>query len=148
MTVSEWLSSLFKKEQHEWFACDLTKSFSKMNNSLEKFIFFACFNSFSLLFPLLCPIMNRSHRSLLSCSLQNSDHKQIAPVALYKRATVSDFLVQSDGSDLLFFTSQSLLHSQKTSDSLEKPKSEFSTLIKDNAMFIFWLFNVCCQKQR
>ena len=43
----------------------------------------------------------------------------IAPVALYKRATVSYSL---------FFKSKSRFRSQKTSNLLEKPKSEFPTL--------------------
>ena len=35
---------------------------------------------------------------------------------------------KSNGNDELFFTGESLLRSQKTSDSLEKPMSEFPTL--------------------
>ena len=56
--------------------------------------------------PFLIPKVNRSGRSLLShsffkeqrelfcthCSLQKSDCEQIAPVDLYKRATMSDSL--------------------------------------------------------
>ena len=36
--------------------------------------------------------------------------------------------IKKFGSDSLFFTSESLFSSQKTSESLEKPMSEFSTL--------------------
>ena len=37
-------------------------------------------------------------------------------------------LQKSDGSDSLFFKSKSLFRSQKASESLEKPMSEFQTL--------------------
>ena len=54
-----------------------------------------------------------------------SDHEYIAPVALYKRATISNSLPllfnKSNGIDALFFMSESHFGSQKTSDSLEKP---------------------------
>ena len=50
-------------------------------------------------------------RSSLFRSLKQSDRERITPVALYKRATFSDSL---------FFTSESLFRSQKTSDLLKK----------------------------
>ena len=58
--------------------------------------------------------------------------EQFAHVTHYKRAAVSDSLrslmTTGDGSNLLFFMSESLSRSQKTSESLEKPMSEFPTL--------------------
>ena len=83
-----------------------------------------------LFFPFLCPRANPScrfllSRSSLSCSLQKSDHERNAPVALYIRAAVSDSL-------RLLITkknnrSKSLFPSQKTSEMLQKPMSEFPT---------------------
>ena len=65
--------------------------------------------------------MNHSRRSLLF-------------VAPYKRATMSNSLptlMIKEGHDLFalfpMFIALSLFHSQKTSDSLEKPMSEFPT---------------------
>ena len=71
---------------------------------------------------------------------------RFALVALYKRTTVSESLLSfftkerlkaicsrrsvqnRDGSNSLFLKKESLFRSQKTSDSLKKPKSEFPTL--------------------
>ena len=88
---------------------------------------------------LLCPGANQSCRSSLICSFVKSDlsdwllhslHKsnreQTVPIALYKRATISNSLpslfkmrdrAKSDGT---------LFRSQKMSNLLEKPKSTFS----------------------
>ena len=82
-TMSKLLLLLCKKEQHGWFARASRESLSKMSDLLKKIhIFLFVFDSFSLLFPFLCPRANRSHRSLL-----------FAPNALYKRATMSDWLL-------------------------------------------------------
>ena len=55
-------------------------------------------------------------------SLQKTDHERFAQVAhaWQKRS----------GGDLVFFTSESLFRSQKTSESLKKPMSKFPTLPK------------------
>ena len=76
VTMSEWLSSLCKKERHEWFACDSSKLLSKMSNSLRKKTYFM-FLTLLHCFPFLYPRANLSRRSSLS---------------LYKRVTVSDLL--------------------------------------------------------
>ena len=126
---------------------------------LKKFFLYHVFTSFLLLSPFLGPRANRSQCSLFghsflksngsdsllslftkewpwancSCrSLQKSDREPIAPVALYKRATMSGLLP-------LLFTKEwrerfsritiFLFCSQKTSNSLEKPESKFSTLV-------------------
>ena len=46
-------------------------------------------------------------------------------------------LQKGGGNDSLFFTSESLFRSQKTSESLEKPLSEFPTL--DTILFKIYL---------
>ena len=114
-TMSKLLLLLCKKEQHGWFARASRESLSKMSDLLKKIhIFLFVFDSFSLLFPFLCPRANRSHRSLLSRSflksyrsdllsslftkerpwgnhsqrsLQKSDHERLAPFAHDKRET-------------------------------------------------------------
>ena len=75
---------------------------SKNEQFAQKNSYFSpCFDSFLLRFRFLCPKANCSH-----CSLQKSDHEQIAPIALkqksdcewiapialYKRATSSELL--------------------------------------------------------
>ena len=117
-TVSELISSLFKKsdrermaldffkkEQCQWFAHDSSELLSKTSDSLE----ITCFWQFFTAVP---PFYAKK--------------KQIAPIALYKRVTVSELLPplckkewlwtnwscrslkKSDRSDSLFFTSESL----------------------------------------
>ena len=44
-------------------------------------------------FFLFMPRANHSHRSLLSRSIKKSDREQITPIALYKRAALSDLLL-------------------------------------------------------
>ena len=65
-TMSKSLLSLCKKERHEWFPCDLSKSLSKTSNSLNKIHIFHMFSSFSLLSPFF---MTKSE-SLLSLFAQ------------------------------------------------------------------------------
>ena len=84
------------------------------------------------------------HSSLFALSLTIAHFKERpwALIALYKRATMSDSLPslfslqKSDRSDLLFFKSTSLFRSQKTSDSLKKPMSEFPTLLNCQCVII------------
>ena len=125
------LRSFAKKYQsdHEWFT--LVKR-ATMSQSL------------SSLFKKEQPWANHSH-----CSLQKIDRERITLVAILlmnqanrsqknkqfsqKNAffvfhCFSPFKNKSDGSDLLFFKSKSLFDSQKTSDSLKKPKSKYPHL--------------------
>ena len=64
--------------------------------------------------------------------------ERFTPVALYKRATMSNSLrslmTKSNRSDSLFFMSEFLFHSQKMSESLQKPMSEFPTLYIDRVL--------------
>ena len=109
----------------------------------KKFIFFVVFDSFSLLFPFfyvqerstpisLCSValFLRETGAILLCRyLQKSDHEQITPVALYKRATMSDSLRLLTTKELRArFMSELLFCSQKTSEVLEKLMREFPTL--------------------
>ena len=150
--MSELLSSLFKKQWHEWFNYVSSELLSNNKQfSWKKIIFFVCF---SLLFPFLCPRANRSPRSLL---LFLKRHYRFAFVAFYKRVTVNELLPsliskkrpwvilsccslqKSNGSDLLFSKSESLFcllaHKKraicppKMSNSLKRPKSEFQPCI-------------------
>ena len=87
---------------------------------------------------------------LLSAQLLffKEQRERFAVVALLKSVTVSELLLllftkewlcaicsrthdktASDKSDLLFFMSESLFRSQKRNDSLEKPMSQFQTLV-------------------
>ena len=78
----------------------------KTNNYLEKLsIFHHVFDRFWLLFPFY------ALEQIAPLLFFKEQREQFVLIALYKRAT---------GSDLL----QSLFRSQKTSDSMEKPKSE------------------------
>ena len=104
-----------------WFAFSLSKNerFAR-KNSIRSF-----HHVFSLLYPYLCPRANRSRRSSLRRSLQKSDRERerFAPLAIKKE----------QNRDSLFGKQRitiSLFRSQKTSNFLEKPKSEFPTLIK------------------
>ena len=76
------MSEFFKKEQLECFSRDLSKSLSKTSDLLEKIHIFVCFWQFFTAFPLF---MSKSE---LLPSL-------FAPVAHYKRATVSKSLFRS-----------------------------------------------------
>ena len=67
------------------------------------------------------------------------DHERIAQVNLIKKTTLSDLLpllfIKERREGFTFFPSESLFPSQKTSKSLEKPMSEFQTLI----FCVYWL---------
>ena len=64
--------------------------------------------------------------------------ERFTPVALYKRATMSNSLrslmTKSNRSDSLFFMSEFLFRSQKMSESLQKPMSKFPTLYIDRVL--------------
>ena len=97
---------------------------------------------------ILCPRANRSHSSLLSCSFLKSNESNSLTSIFLKRATISESLLslikkewQSaicsshplQKSDLAICSKKeqnalSLFCSQKMSNSLKKPKSEFPTL--------------------
>ena len=109
----------------------------KLVNRSKNSYFFICFWQCS---PLLCPLANRSLRSSLIYSFLKSDlrdwlHRNrewFAQVAHDKRATgvIHSFFI----SEVLFLWANrscaySLFRSQKTSKSLEKPMSEFPTLV-------------------
>ena len=67
-TVSKSLSSIFKKEWHDWFACDLSESLSKTSNSLKKIHSFCSFWQFFTAFPLLINAQERIAPSTI-CSI-------------------------------------------------------------------------------
>ena len=92
-TMSDSLSSLFKMSDHELIAISLF--------CWKKFVFFTCFWQFFTVFllfmpkseslpSLFVPLLFFKVRQNSCCSLQKSDHEQIAPLAIYKRATVSN----------------------------------------------------------
>ena len=103
---------------------------------LKKNFFSYFFDSFS---PFLCQRANSSFCSSLSCSFLKIDHERIAQVNLIKKTTLSDLLpllfIKERREGFTFFPSESLFPSQKTSKSLEKPMSEFQTLI----FCVYWL---------
>ena len=111
--------------------------------------FFHCFS------PLFCPRVNCSSLSLLSCSRRslrktylwgNCSSLSLFSLsfhALYKIPIVSDLLPSlfKPERKSKFFLSEPLFRSQKTSDSLEIPKSEFPTL----EQLYLWLHVQCTQ---
>ena len=133
---------------------------SKTSDLLEKNRKNRFFLMFFTVFPLSLPKSKSSNCSSLSHSfvkeqpwanrsghsVQNSNREQFAQVAQCSWQ-------KSDGSNLLFFTSESLFRSQKTSDSLQKPMSKFPTLQKlwENCknwvplfrLRLFWKL-ICC----
>ena len=96
------------KSNPEWIALD----------SLKKICIFC---TFFTAVPFLCPIENCSRHSSPCRSLQKSDHEWFAPVALYIRAMQ---VICS------FSRAHCSFAHKRTSNSLEKPKSEFPTLQK------------------
>ena len=117
----------------------------------KKLYFLFVFDSFSLCFPFLCPKANCFHLSLLSCSflksdrsysllllltkeqlwanrsrriLQKSNHERFTPIAHDNRAegAIHAFSRTNRSFALLLF------HSQKMSNLLKKPTSQFPTL--------------------
>ena len=122
--MSKKLSSLFKKEQSL-----ANLDFCAFSELLLKF--------FLTVFPLFMP--KREFLSLLFAQLLffKEGWEQFAPVARYKRATVSDSLTvlmtkeRREQFALIHKRIAPLLfRSQKTSDSLEKQMSEFLTLMQ------------------
>ena len=139
--MSNSLLSLFKKEQHDWFDRDSSKLLSITRNS-------NVYDSFSLLFPFLCPRANRSRHSPLShyflknkgsdslsllftkeqpwadrsrCSSHKSNSERFAYGANDKRVTeVIHSFLQVNRSFAFTLT--------KTSDLLEIPMREMPTL--------------------
>ena len=97
-------------------------------------------DSLSLLFKKERPLANRSCRSI-----QNSNCEQIA-LNFFKIRSGRSWQ-KSDRSNLLFFTSESLFRSEKTSDSLEKTMSKlqipnpviFKQINWKIIFFYFWL---------
>ena len=126
--MSKSLLGLYTKEQ-PWVNCPHCSS--------KRATFFVCFCAcrISLLFPSLMS-KSESLPSLFAQLLFFKEwREQIAPVALYKRATISDSLPLLFSKERLAgFTlfhewiAFSLFHSQKTRNWLEKMKSEFPTL--------------------
>ena len=99
----------------------------------KKFIFFVYLWQFFTALPLFYA----KEWFTLVAFWQRIDCERNTPFALFKRLNVSDSLPslitklqKSDGSNSLFFASELLFRSQKTSDLLEKPMSEFPTLIQ------------------
>ena len=108
------LSSLFKKERCEWFARDSSELHAKRAIHSKN----SYFCMFLTVFPLFMA-ESESPMSLFAHLLFFKEQiERFAPFAHNNRATVSDSLM-------------SLFCSQKTSDSLEKPMSEFPTLTNE-----------------
>ena len=93
---------------------------------------------FLTVFPLFMPKSN-SLTMIIDRSLFFKERLgRFTPVALYKRATMSNSLrslmTKSNRSDSLFFMSEFLFRSQKMSESLQKPMSKFPTLYIDRVL--------------
>ena len=103
----------------------------------KKNIFSYFFDSFS---PFLCQRVNSSFCSSLSCSFfKDQPWANCSGQSDKKKKTLSDLLpllfIKERREGFTFFPSESLFPSQKTSKSLEKPMSEFQTLI----FCVYWL---------
>ena len=102
-------------------------------------------DSLSLLFKKERPLANRSCRSI-----QNSNCEQIA-LNFFKIRSGRSWQ-KSYRSNLLFFTSESLFRSEKTSDSLEKTMSKLPTLLFLNKLIekliCFILIDFCSYKAK
>ena len=105
-------------------------------------MFLTVFHSFSLIMPKNESLLSLFTRSLCLnsdivirsfCSLQKCDHERIASIALYKRATMSDLLrllmTKERQEQFSLFHELIALSLTKKSDSLEKPRSDFPTLL-------------------
>ena len=96
------------------------------------------FRMFFTAFPLFMPKSKSLLLLLLCCSFLKSErNNSLSSLFTKKRlwANHSHHSLQKsdhDGSDSLFFKNESLFRSQKTSDSLKKPKSEFPTLARSH----------------
>ena len=135
--VSDSLSLLFRKERCEWFARDLSGLLAKNERFTQKMCILCMFLT---VFPLFMP-QSESLLSLFTHFLFFKERlERFSPVSFYKRVTMSDSLwllmkkerqwaIHSGRSCQKSNGSESLFCSQKTSESLEKPMSEFPTLI-------------------
>ena len=114
--LGKLLSLLFKKEQWKWFAHDSSKSLSKNAWFAQKIYFSYVFDSLP---PFFC-----SRHSSLICSFVKKDLSDLL-LSLFKKIDCERFTQvthdKSDGSDLFFFTCESLFCSQKISELLEFP---------------------------
>ena len=111
---------------------------------LIKFIFFVCFWQLFMLFPFLWPRANHSWVSLCSVALLNRamwairSHPSSAILNKWANLSRCSF-VMSDGSNLLFFTSESLFHSkQKKNYFLKYLMSEFPTESEEQVVNRSW----------
>ena len=150
-TVSDSDPSLLTKEQ-PWQIARFLWAKSNMSDFLvnqaarsqiERFVI--QFDSFSMIFPFFMP-KNEWLPSLFTKSLffgSNSLSSLFTKEQLWAIRSCCSWQ-KSDGSDSLFFTTESLFGSQKMSDSLEKPMIEFPTLGTGNSinqwMSFHWSF--------
>ena len=138
----------YKKEQCQWFTCDLSELLSKRAICLKKTYFLFVFDSFP---PFHAKRVNRSWRSLLSRSSLKIDRINslsslftkeqpwgIAPIDHYKRATVSKLIVsifkkeQQEQFTLIHEPiSLSLFWSQKTKNRWSNSQSWFLCVFKN-----------------
>ena len=139
-------TSLFTKEQCEWFACASSKSLAKNERFARKIHIFSMFLT---VFPLfyaqeqIPPVAFCSFALFLRvtwairsrCSLQKSNHELFAQVAHDKRVTVNDSLrllmTKEQGKRFALFREQiilSLFCKKKKANCSKKHMSEFPTL--------------------
>ena len=86
-------------------------------------------------FPLLCPKENRSRRSSLSRSVKNIDCEWIAPLAIYKGATVSESLFFMSESLFCSFANKNERFARKTDERIPNPE----------ILINFWLASSRCK---
>ena len=129
VTVSESLSISLKKSGVSDSLVIRANHSQKRAIRLKKNYFSNVFDSFP---PLYAKRANLSHCSLLSRSFLKRDGIDFLSSLFTKETPWANWsrrsLKQRDWSVSLFFTSESLFWSQKTSDSLEQPVIEFPTL--------------------
>ena len=119
------LTLLLKKERCKWFACDSNESLAKNKRfAWKNGIFLYDFDSFSPIYTQerIAPV------ALCSFAIFKKWLERFDPIALYKRATVSDLLRLLMALSLIF-CGRIALSLTKTSKSLKKPMSEFPTLV-------------------
>ena len=107
---------------------DLSKLLAKTSQSLEQFLFFISFDSFSLFYSQ----EKISSVALLSFALFKERLERFTSVTIYKRATASNLLrslmTKERQEWFTHFRKPIALSLTKTSESLEKPMSEFRIL--------------------
>ena len=113
---------------HLWFERIALKKWSIGSKSFPTF--YAQEQIDPLFFAQLLFFKERREQFALVVFLWKSDHEQIAPVALYKRVTMSDLLLLLMKKEQHKQIAVLLICSQKTSNLLEKPMREFPTLVK------------------